>query len=535
MFVLTQVAPYRDGPAGVHGVLTQATTALGELASMADLEPVVVADVSEPSAERLARGGVLALFTIGETPFSSEQRAALDTAWRAGRLSVLGVHSATDACHGWADYGQILGARFDGHPWTQTFDIEVVDPEHPATAHLPRRWSWHDEIYLFAALRDDAHVLLSLGEGQVDMAAPGARVPDCGFPLAWTLEAGPARTFYSALGHFPGAWETPAYLRHLAGVSPGCAVPPDRHLGRALAPPPVMCDAGVREPRDRGGAVSEVPEVMAAAVYQEPGVVTVEERPVPSPGPGEVSIEVDHCGICGSDIHMLRDGWGNRPGLIAGHEYTGTIAALGEGVAGWSVGRPGGGGPSPKCGHCRRCLENKPSQCENREGSVTEGHDGAFAGYIVTRAVAMLALPPGCRPATPPWPNPWRWRSTASPVRTSLPGDTAMVIGVGPIGALTIAALKARGIGPITAVEPGEKRKQLARELGADTVFDPAELEIFALWDPERTHLTPSTWCSSVRVRVRPSRPALTNCAAAAPWPWSGPARTPSSTPTGSS
>ena len=48
-------------------------------------------------------------------------------------------------------------------------------------------------------------------------SAPGGRVPECGFPLAWVVQDGPARTFYSALGHFPGAWETPAYLRHLAG------------------------------------------------------------------------------------------------------------------------------------------------------------------------------------------------------------------------------------------------------------------------------------------------------------------------------
>ena len=130
---------------------------------------------------------------------------------------MLGVHSATDASHTWPEYGSVLGARFDGHPWTQDFAIDVVDPEHPATAHLGDRWEWHDEVYLFRDLRPDARVLLRLAEDQVDLSAPGGRVPDCGFPLAWSVEDGAARTFYSALGHFPGAWETPAYLRHLAG------------------------------------------------------------------------------------------------------------------------------------------------------------------------------------------------------------------------------------------------------------------------------------------------------------------------------
>jgi uncharacterized protein len=217
MLIVTQVAAYADGPAGVHGVLGQATTGLAQLAEGAGLHPVVVDDVRHLGPDDLASAAVLALFTIGETPFTPDQREALATAWRAGGLGVLGVHSATDACHTWPGYGPIIGARFDGHPWTQDFSIDVVDPDHPATAHLDPVWPWHDEIYLFRDLRPDAHVLLALADDQVDLGAPGGRVPECGFPLAWchTEEAG--RTFYSALGHFPGAWETPTYLRHLAG------------------------------------------------------------------------------------------------------------------------------------------------------------------------------------------------------------------------------------------------------------------------------------------------------------------------------
>lgn len=231
MLVVTQVAPYADGPAGVHGMLGQAATALCELATMAGLRPEPVHDVASLDPERLD-SGVLALCTIGETPFTPAQRRAVEVAWASGRLRVLGVHSATDACHGWPAYGDLVGARFDGHPWTRTFDVEVVDRDHPATAHLGAVWPWHDEIYLFRSLRPEARVLLQVAPGQLDMTVPGARVPDCGYPLAWCLARGAGRTFYSALGHFPAAWERPDYLRHLAGglawlLDAGAAEQPD--------------------------------------------------------------------------------------------------------------------------------------------------------------------------------------------------------------------------------------------------------------------------------------------------------------------
>jgi threonine dehydrogenase-like Zn-dependent dehydrogenase len=229
-----------------------------------------------------------------------------------------------------------------------------------------------------------------------------------------------------------------------------------------------------------------VPEVMAAAVYLRPGEVVVEERPVPRPGPGQVLVEVDHCGICGSDIHQLLDGWGDQPGMVAGHEYSGTIAALGEGVEGWKLGEQVVGGPGPRCGKCRRCLEGKPSQCENRQGSIVDNHDGAFARYLLVGTGSLLRLPQGLSA---------RHAALAEPLAVALhgitrsgivPGDSVMVIGVGPIGALSIATLVHRGIGPIIAVEPGDRRKQLARDLGATLVLDPSELDVFPPWEPER-------------------------------------------------
>ena len=93
----------------------------------------------------------------------------------------------------------------------------VVDHDHPATRHLGDRWTWRDEVYLFADLRPDARVLLQMAEGQLDMSVPDARRPACGFPLAWCFTEGEGRVFYTSLGHFHLAWELPVYLRHLQG------------------------------------------------------------------------------------------------------------------------------------------------------------------------------------------------------------------------------------------------------------------------------------------------------------------------------
>jgi threonine dehydrogenase-like Zn-dependent dehydrogenase len=225
---------------------------------------------------------------------------------------------------------------------------------------------------------------------------------------------------------------------------------------------------------------------MSAAVYQSPGVVTVEDRPVPRPGPDQMVVRVHHCGICGSDIHQLRDGWGFKPGAVAGHEWTGTIAAVGTDVEHWSVGERVVGGPSQKCGTCRRCLEGKPSQCENRSSPITDNGDGAFAEFILVRAGGVLRLPDGLSA---------RHAALAEPLAVALhgitrsgiaPGDRAMVIGAGPIGALTLAALRAMGVDHVIVVEPSEGRKDLARALGATEVIDPSDLEVFPSWEPEK-------------------------------------------------
>ncbi len=217
LLFVTQVAPYSDGPAGVHGVLAQAAVGVAEVAELHGLQPHRVDDVRELDDDLLGDARTLALFTIGETPWSERQRRVVLERLRAGDLAVLAIHSATDSCYGWPEYGAIVGARFDGHPWTQEVALEVTEPQHPATRHLGAEWRWRDEVYQFRDLRPDARVLLRVPVDQLDLEAAGAKQPDFGFPLAWCFAEGKGRVSSTSLGHFPGAWESPAYLRHLSG------------------------------------------------------------------------------------------------------------------------------------------------------------------------------------------------------------------------------------------------------------------------------------------------------------------------------
>jgi (R,R)-butanediol dehydrogenase/meso-butanediol dehydrogenase/diacetyl reductase len=234
--------------------------------------------------------------------------------------------------------------------------------------------------------------------------------------------------------------------------------------------------------------MTELPELMPSAVYQRPGEVAVEERPVPRPGPGQALVEVSYCGICGSDLHLMVEGWG-KAGLVGGHEFTGVVAAVGQGVQGWAAGDAVVCGPSPRCGQCRRCREGKPSQCEQRSSSVDGHFDGAFARFVLLDVRSLLHLPPGLSPREAALAEPLAVALHAITRSALVPGDSAMVFGAGPIGALVTAVLVARGISPVTVVEPGEGRRRLAQAIGATEVMRPEDLDAFPRWEPER--LTP--------------------------------------------
>lgn len=224
---------------------------------------------------------------------------------------------------------------------------------------------------------------------------------------------------------------------------------------------------------------------MVAAVIRGPGRMAVEEVPVPVPAPDEVLVEVDLCGVCGTDLHMALDGWA-PPGSWGGHEWTGTVVEVGADADRWGVGDAVVGALAPRCGSCATCRAGRSSLCLHREEPGSPPRPGAFATFIAAPARDLVARPVDLDPRAAALAEPLAVALHAVGLGRVRPGQRAMVLGAGPIGALTIIALRTAGAGPITVVEPGANRRDLALAVGADTVVHPDDLDVPAIAEPDR-------------------------------------------------
>ncbi|MDP1794792.1 MAG: alcohol dehydrogenase catalytic domain-containing protein [Acidimicrobiales bacterium] len=225
-------------------------------------------------------------------------------------------------------------------------------------------------------------------------------------------------------------------------------------------------------------------ESMKAAVLGGgPGKLAVEDVPVPDVGDGEVLVAVDLCGICGSDLHMVLDGWG-RKGSWEGHEWVGRVEAVGPAVQRWNVGDVVVGGPMVRCGECEPCSAGRPSLCAERDTPGVGAEHGGFATYKLTRESDLLPMPDGLDA---------RAAALAEPLAVALhgihqgrvqPGQSVLVMGAGPIGALTIAALRAMGVNDVRCSEPTPVRRELAAAVGATRVVSPDDLIVPSIAEP---------------------------------------------------
>jgi L-iditol 2-dehydrogenase len=192
--------------------------------------------------------------------------------------------------------------------------------------------------------------------------------------------------------------------------------------------------------------------------------------PKPTSGPDEVVIRVTACGICGSDLSCYKTGV--FAGSVLGHEFAGVVESIGNGSAAFRVGESVLVDPKVPCGECRDCRSGALHRCVSALTSGPGGmRDGGLAEFVSVPASCLYPLPDGLRVED---------GCLTEPLAVAIhgiervggvdPGEDAVVVGLGPIGLLTVAALRARGAGMVTGVDPVDVRRRLAEQLGADRV-----------------------------------------------------------------
>jgi L-iditol 2-dehydrogenase len=195
------------------------------------------------------------------------------------------------------------------------------------------------------------------------------------------------------------------------------------------------------------------------------------------PGPGEIQVRVRSIGICGSDLHYYAEGAiGDvtiKYPVVLGHEPTGEVWKAGPGVSGVSRGDRAMLEPAVYCYHCEYCRSGHHNVCEKIVFLSTPPDPGFFREYVNLPAHNVIALPDKLSYEAGTLFEPLAVVLHSMTFARVALGETVAVFGAGPIGLLTIAALRASGAGRIWAVEPRSSRRELARVVGADAVIDP--------------------------------------------------------------
>jgi scyllo-inosose 3-dehydrogenase len=229
--------------------------------------------------------------------------------------------------------------------------------------------------------------------------------------------------------------------------------------------------------------------VTGSSVWRSPEL-KVEDVPEPTIGPDDVLLKVKACGVCGSDLHMYEttaDGYMFYPGLtkfpvVLGHEFSGQVVEVGKNVKTLKPGDMVTAEEMSWCGHCTPCRNGYPNQCQNLE-ELGFTVNGAFAGHIAVNAkycwpINALAEHFGSEDKA------FEAGATVEPCCVAYnavfvraggfrPGGYVAIFGAGPIGLHAAALCRASGASKVALFEVSPQRREIARQMGADFVFDP--------------------------------------------------------------
>ncbi len=223
---------------------------------------------------------------------------------------------------------------------------------------------------------------------------------------------------------------------------------------------------------------------MKTAVMLGIGKMGFEERQIPKVKDNEVLVKLEYVGICGSDLHYYETGAiGNyvvKPPFVLGHEPGGIVVEVGKSVKNLKVGDKVALEPGKTCGHCEFCKSGKYNLCPDVVFFATPPVDGVFQEYVAHEADLCFKLPENVSTLEGALIEPLAVGFHAAIQGEAKIGQTAVVMGAGCIGLVSMMALKAMGVSKVYVVDIMEKRLEKALELGADGVINGREKDAVA-------------------------------------------------------
>lgn len=220
---------------------------------------------------------------------------------------------------------------------------------------------------------------------------------------------------------------------------------------------------------------------MKAAALKGSRAMTIVDLPDDPPKPGEVKLRVAYCGICGSDMHEYEAE--NPPRALGfmqpvmGHEFTGRIVAVGDGVTEFRAGQLACGNPGAGCGACNYCERGRENLCRaGGGGGMGYTTPGAYAEYVTMPARSVVALPDGADMRACALTEPFAVARHALIQGGYQPDEVLVIAGAGPIGLLTAIAARQMGGDKVIVSEPLAGRREAAANAGATHATEPAQL-----------------------------------------------------------
>jgi threonine dehydrogenase-like Zn-dependent dehydrogenase len=218
--------------------------------------------------------------------------------------------------------------------------------------------------------------------------------------------------------------------------------------------------------------------MMPAVLLDERRQFVFGQRPVPTPRRDQVLVEVDLCGICGSDLHAADLPQVYRGGFVLGHEFSGRVLATGDDVSGWSVGERVALNPNGNIdGTCEYCLAGRFNFCHHATMETALGlqSDGGLEPVVVVSPKTLRRVPEGAGRLEAAWAEPTGVALRAVRRAGSIAGKKVLVTGGGPIGQLACRLSSHFGAARIALVEPAQVRRAFAKASHVDVALTPED------------------------------------------------------------